>query len=533
MLEELRIQNLGVIESISLLLPSGSIAVTGETGAGKTMVVSAIQLLMGARAEPDMVRRGSEQAIVEGRFIDASGTEVVVKRVLPAGGRSRAYIDGSLATAAELAERVGPLVDLHGQHAQQSLLQPATQREALDTFAGVDTEPLRTIRIGIAAIDAELAELGGDETERARRIDLLRYQLDELGAANLVDPDEDVTLLERESLLAHALEHQTAAGQAGELVSADGPAAEALSSAASLLNTEGPFAEAVAKIISLQDELAELSSDLRAIGEGISDDPEEREHVRQRLSLLVELKRKYGPTLTDVMAYTNDLQQQLDELESHEVRVSHLIDQRDAAVRDRDRVAAEVEGLRQEAAPRLAKSIEKELGALSMANAKVEVEVAGAAGDSVSILLAPNPGLPLLPVGKGASGGELSRTMLALRLVLAGGPPVQVFDEVDAGIGGGTARAVGEALSSLGSNGQVFVVTHLAQVASYAGSHIVIDKSQTGNTTTSQARVLTDEQRVVEVSRMLSGSPDSTVANEHAQELLATTSSTWETAASR
>ena len=533
MLEQLRIENLGVIESISLLLPSGSIAVTGETGAGKTMVVSAIQLLLGARAEPEMIRRGTDQAIVEGRFIDRDGTEVVVKRVLPAGGRSRAYIDGSLATAAELQQRIGPLVDLHGQHAQQSLLRPATQRDALDAFAGVDTGPLALVRANISAIDAELDELGGDETERARRIDLLSYQLDELGAANLGEPDEDVTLLARESILANALEHQTAAGQAGELVSADGPIAEALGNAASLLDDDGPFTDSVAKIISLQEQLAELSADLRSIGEEITDDPEEREHVRQRLSLLVELKRKYGPSLTDVIAYTEDLQRQLAELQSHEVRVGHLIDQRNAAMLDSDRISAEIERQRREAAPKLAESIEGELAALSMPNAKIEIEVAGPAGDNVSILLAPNPGLPLLPVGKGASGGELSRTMLALRLVLAGGPPIQVFDEVDAGIGGGTARAVGQALSSLGADGQVFVVTHLAQVASYAGSHIVIDKSNTGTSTTSQARVLTDEQRVVEVSRMLSGSPDSTVANEHAEELLAATSSTWETTASR
>ncbi len=532
MLEELRIQNLGVIESISLLLPSGSIAVTGETGAGKTMVVSAIQLLMGARAEPDMVRRGTDQAVVEGRFVDNDGAELVVKRVLPATGRSRAYIDGSLATASELQERVGPLVDLHGQHAQQSLLQPTTQRDALDTFAGVDTEPLRAIRANIASIDSELSELGGDETERARRIDLLTYQLDELEAANVSDPNEDVVLLSRESVLANALEHQTAAGHAGELVGADGPIAEALGNAASLLDSDGPFADAFAKIISLQEELAELSADLRSIGEEITDDPEERDHVRERLSLLVELRRKYGPTLTDVIGYAEDLRQQLDELESHEVRVGHLIDQRDAAVRDCDRIASEVEKMRREAAPQLARAIEAVLATLSMANATVEIGVSGSAGDNVSILLAPNPGLPLLPVGKGASGGELSRTMLALRLVLAGGPPIQVFDEVDAGIGGRTARAVGEALSSLGTRGQVFVVTHLAQVASYAGSHIVIDKSNTATTTTSQARVLTDEQRIVEVSRMLSGSPDSSVANEHAEELLAATSSTWETAAS-
>ena len=285
------------------------------------------------------------------------------------------------------------------------------------------------------------------------------------------------------------------------------------------------------QIVAVQDQLADLSSALRSISEDITDDPEAREHVRERLSLIVELKRKYGPTLTDVMAYTADLQSQLDELESHGVKVDSLMAERGAAVTEEQHIAAEIEQIRKEAAVPLARAVERELAHLSMANATVEVGVDGPAGDSVAILLAPNPGLPLLPVGKGASGGELSRTMLALRLVLAGGPPIQVFDEVDAGIGGGTARAVGRALASLGSAGQVFVVTHLAQVASYTGSHIVIDKSTRSGMTASQARVLSNDERVVEVSRMLSGSPDSSVANEHAEELLATTSSTWETSA--
>lgn len=532
MLEELRIENLGVIDSISLLLPPGSIAVTGETGAGKTMVLSAIQLLMGARAEPDMVRRGTDQAVVEGRFVDANGVEVVAKRVVPASGRSRAYLDGSLATASELQRRIGPLVDISAQHSQQSLMATSTQREALDLFCGVDASPLAEVRAEISRIGGELRGLGGDETERARRGDLLRYQLDELEAAALCDPHEDVSLLTQESNLANALEHQTAVGEAVQLVGADGPAAEALMSAASLLDG-GPFSGALSRLITLQEELAGLSGELRDIGETISDDPEARQQVRERLSLLVELRRKYGPTLADVMEYTGNLQGQLDELESHEVRVTQLSDQREAALRECDEIAANIEKMRSAGSAPLARAIEAELNELSMPNATVEVRVEGTAGDDVAILLAPNPGLPLVPVGKGASGGELSRTMLALRLVLTGGPPIQIFDEVDAGIGGSTARAVGRALSSLGTSSQVFVVTHLAQVATYAGSHIVIDKSSRGGTTRSQARVLSREERVVEVSRMLSGSPDSSVANEHAEELLATTSATWETAGAR
>ncbi len=524
MLEELRIENLGVIESISLVLPKGSIAVTGETGAGKTMVLSAIQLLTGGRADPDMVRRGADQAIIEGRFVGADGVEVVAKRILPQNGRSRAYLDGSLATATELQERLGPMVDIHGQHSQQSLLRPATQRDALDTFAQIDLAPLIDVRTEIASIDRELAELGGDETERARRVDLLGYQIDELTNANLDAPDEDAELLTRESMLANSLEHQVGAGQAGELLSGDGPAAEALGQAAALLDTDGPFADAVERIMVLQDELAGISSDLRDLAEEIVDDPAARQHVRERLAQLVELKRKYGPSLLDVMEYRDDLAAQLAALESHEQRVGALTEQREAAASRCTEIESQVRDERKRASGPLALAIEGELAKLSMPNATVEILIEGAAGDDVEFLLAPNPGLPLIPIGKGASGGELSRTMLALRLVLSGGPPIQIFDEVDAGIGGSTARAVGRALGDLGSSGQVFVVTHLAQVAAYTTSHVVIDKSIVSGMASSQARVLSRDERVVEVSRMLSGTPDSDVANEHAQELLAATS---------
>ena len=530
MLEELRIQNLGVIEELSLVLPKGSIAVTGETGAGKTMVVGAIQLLMGGRAEPDMVRVGADEAVVEGRFVDVDGTEVVARRVLPADGRSRAYLDGALATATGLQERIGPMIDLHGQHSQQSILQhPGTQRDALDRFAKIDRAPLRNARADIAAIDAALADLGGDATERARQIDLLRYQLDEVTVAAIASPTEDTELQARESILANAFDHEVAAGQASDLLSSDGTAADALGEAASILPSGPPFDVVSARLQSVQEELSDLAAELRSIREGITDDPEARETVRQRLQMLVELRRKYGPTLADVIEYGDKLQAQLGQLESHEERVVSLSARREAAVAHLVIVSAKVLAARTKAAKPLATAIEAELSKLAMGNARVEVTVDGEAGDDVAILLAPNPGLPLLPVGKNASGGELSRTMLALRLVLAGGPPIKVFDEVDAGIGGGTARAVGEALSSLGGAGQVFVVTHLAQVASFAGHHIVIDKSTDGTATASQARILSAEERVIEVSRMLSGSPDSAAAHEHAEELLSATSASWGT----
>jgi DNA repair protein RecN (Recombination protein N) len=521
MLTELRIANLGVIEDLSLILPPGSIAVTGETGAGKTMVVGAIQLLMGGRAEPEMVRIGADEAVVEGRFLDRDGNEVIARRVIPANGRSRAYLDGGLATASALADHIGPLIDLHGQHAQQSLLKPETQRHALDRFGGVDRAPLRNARADVAAIDAALADLGGDETERARQIDLLRYQLDELEAAGLQDPAEDDALRAEEDRLAHVFDDQVAASQAAALLGSDGPAADALAQAAAALGEATAFTDMAGRLQVLQEELSALGADVRAIGENAIDDPERREHVRQRRQLLVELRRKYGPTLDDVMAYATELQTRVQQLESHADQVQELLGRRDAAVQRLDAEAARTRSARQKAAEPLARAVETELAKLAMPSAAVSVTVDGQAGDDVAILLAANPGLPALPVGKNASGGELSRTMLALRLVISGGPPIKVFDEVDAGIGGETARAVGRSLADLGRSGQVFVVTHLPQVAARSSHHVIIDKKQQHGVTASQARILSEEERVIEVSRMLSGSPDSASAREHAEELLA------------
>ena len=400
MLEELRIQNLGVIEDVDLLLPGGSIAITGETGAGKTMVVGAVQLLMGARAEPDMVRVGATEAVVEGRLIDEDGEEIIARRVVPAQGRSRAYINGALATAGALQERIGPLVDLHGQHAQQSLLRPATQRHALDVFGEVDTLALADARNAVRHVDAQLAELGGDATERARRIDLLRYQLDELTTAAITNPDEDDELQRVESQLAGAFDDGIAAAQSVELLGADGPAATALAETVALCSGLR-FDDLRARVEAQQADLAELAADLRHISEQTVDDPEAREQVRLRRQLLAELRRKYGPTLDDVIAYERDLAGQLAELESHEERVVALTDQKAQSTRALDAESARVLTERRAAAPRLAAAVMEQLANLAMPDASVQIDVDGVAGDDVTFLLAPNIGLPELPIGKG------------------------------------------------------------------------------------------------------------------------------------
>lgn len=521
MLSELRVTDLGVIAELTLVFSPGMTAVTGETGAGKTLVVGAIDLLMGGRADPMLVRPGADEARVEGRFLRGD-EEVVLARVIPREGRSRAYVDGRLATVGALAEIGAELVDLHGQHAHQSLLSSAVQRRALDRYGQVDLTPLHDARERLAEIDRALAGLGGDERSRAREIDLLRYQVDELAAAGLGHPDEDERLEAEEDRLADAVAHREAAAQALEGLVGDGGAQDAVAGALAAVAGRAPYAATEARLLTLQAELSDLTSELRDAGEAIVDDPERLAEVRARRQLLHELTRKYGESLADVLAYGDEIAARLADLEAYEERARELDRRRADAVVAVDDAAAEVGQARRAAAPGLAEATQAHLAHLAMPKAVLGVSVGeDDPGDDVSFTLAANPGAPMLPLAKVASGGELARTMLALRLVLTAGPPVLVFDEVDAGIGGAAALAVGRSLAALGEDHQVLVVTHLAQVAAFADAQVAVTKADDGSITTSQIEVLDDAERVVELARMLSGSPDSEAAHGHAAELLA------------
>lgn len=527
MLIELAITDLGVISELSLVLGPGLTAVTGETGAGKTMVVEAIGLLLGGRADGTVVRAGCTEAIVEGRFVLSSDEEVVVRRVVPRDGRSRAYLDGRLATVASLAEIGASLVDIHGQHAHQSLVSTATQRAALDRFGAVDTSALETARSDLAAIDAALAALGGDERARAREIDLYRFQVDELQRAAIVDADEDERLERDESELSDAVAHREAGALASDALGGDdGAALDAIATALGAMGDRAPYQALADRLRSVQADLDDIAHDVRAIAERIEEDPERLAALRARRQLLRDLRRKYGPTLVDVIAYAAEAEQRLADLSAHDLRAADLDAQRVATLRAKAAAEAQVRAARAAAAPRLAKAVERHLRELAMAKARLEVSVDGPAGDDVRVLLAANPGVPPLPLGKIASGGELARAMLALRLTLpAAGdttPPTYVFDEVDAGIGGAAATAVGRALAKLARHRQVLVVTHLPQVAAYADHHVAVHKSAQTRSTTVRADVVVGATRVVELSRMLSGSPESATAREHAAELLRT-----------
>lgn len=519
MLSELHIENLGVIEKLDLSIGEGLVALTGETGAGKTMLVEAIDLLVGGRADATVVRTGCEEARVEGRFV-TDDSEVILCRVVPVTGRSRAYVNGRLATVAQLAEYGGELVDLHGQHSHQSLLGASAQRMALDHFCGVDLEPLRNARARLTEIEALLATLGGDERARAREIDLLRFQVKEIAEAGLKSANEDDDLSRQEDLLADAVAHREALYVAAAALQDDDGASDVVGRALSSIGHRDAFLALVERLKNVQAEIDDVAREMRDLAESIEEDPALLDEVRQRRHLLVDLRRKYGESLDEVIAYGAQSETRLDELESFEARAATLDAERSAAITQL-RAAEKVVGeARREAAPRLAKAVQQHLRTLAMAHAVVQVSVGDDPGDEVVFLLAANPGSPPSPLAKVASGGELARTMLALRLVLTQGPSTLVFDEVDAGIGGEAAVAVAGALAQLGLRHQVLVVTHLAQVAAAAHRQIKVSKSVKSKQTYAEAIQLAHQDRVGEIARMLSGGMAEEAALNYASELL-------------
>jgi DNA repair protein RecN (Recombination protein N) len=527
MLRELHVTDLGIVDDATILLDDGMTAITGETGAGKTLLVEALELLVGERATATLVRSGASEARVEGRFVDDDGNEVVLARIVPEDGRSRAYVDGRLATVAELSEVGATLVDLHGQHSHQSLLAPAVQRAALDRFAGNAAlealDDLRAARADGKRIDAELAALGGDARARVREIDLLQFQIQEIGDAGIVDAGEDVTLEAEETLLGDAAAHREALTAA--FTALDGDALDAVGVAVGALTNRSPFAELLERLRVVQAELADLERELRLAVEGVSDDPQELERVRTRRRMLRELTRKYGDTLGDVLAYARTSSERLQELESYEVRAAELEDER-AAVQERiEQAARALSEARRAAAPALAAAVTEHLDDLAMPSARVEVLVEPGpltddGADDVAYLLAANPGEPARPLARAASGGELARAMLALRLVLTEAPPTLVFDEVDAGIGGEAGNAVGRLLGDLGARHQVLCVTHLAQVAAHADAQIVVEKREESGRTVASVTPVEGDPRLAELSRMLAGVVESSHARSHAAELL-------------
>jgi DNA repair protein RecN (Recombination protein N) len=521
MIEQLRVRSLGVIDDIDIALGPGLTAITGETGAGKTLVVEALELLVGGKSDASLVRFGQEEAIVEGLFV-VGDDETVVSRIVPQTGRSRATINDRIATIAALEEYGRTQVDLYGQHAHQSLLRQVAQRQALDEFAEVDLAPVRALRQALAQIGERMGALGGDETARQRELDLLLFELNEIDAAKIQGPDENEELEREEFRLSFASSLRAACEAAYESLSggAEPGALDLLGTAIEATGRHETLGEATAQLRALAAGLADAASDLRRLSEGFEEDPTRLEEVTERRQLLFRLSRKHGGSLDDVLRAAEQARARIDELSSSEERRGALALERDELLVALHAAEEVVGAKRRSAASTLAAAVQGNLRDLALANASLEVEVDGGIGDDVNFLLSANRGEPPLPLTKVASGGELARVMLALRLVLSSAPPTMIFDEVDAGIGGEAALAVGKALAALGREHQVLVVTHLAQVAAFADSQFVVEKDEQEGRTISRCVRVEGASRVIELSRMLSGHPDSAAARRHAKELL-------------
>jgi DNA repair protein RecN (Recombination protein N) len=518
-LVELAATNLGVIENLRLVFGTGMTAITGETGAGKTLVLTALNLLIGSRAEAGMVGPHGDEAIVEGRFV-FGGAEVVLQRIVPRSGRSRAYVNGRLATASSLADHGVALVEVHGQNGHTALATASAQRSALDAFGEVDVTELREARAQLRELRARSETLGGDERERLRQLELYRYQAAEIESASISDPDEDERLKAEEEGLGEAGAHQEAAAAVASLLEAEGPTASGIDEALAGLGGRDALASIARQLVDLSTLVAEAATEARGLVDQLEADPQRLAEIQERRRQLSELRRKYGDTLAEVLSFGDEAARRAEELEDH-ARLAAEIDQSIAGAQAVvDRLASEVGAARRAAAPGLAERVAAHLHQLALPTASLEVDVGPGAGDDVEMLVSMNTGSAPQPLAKIASGGELARTMLAVRLVLSGQPPVMVFDEVDAGIGGAAAHSVGAALARLGRESQVLVVTHLAQVAAFADQQVAVVKSDDGKMVSVIATVLAADDRVVELSRMLSGTPDSSLARETAAELL-------------
>jgi len=564
MLEELRITSLGVIDESVLELGPGFTAITGETGAGKTMIVTALGLLMGGRADSGAVRTGAKQARVEGLVkvhngmaarIDDLGGEIedgslLMARQISSEGRSRAYVGGAAVPAAALGELTDPLIAVHGQSDQHRLLQAGAQRDALDRFAGDKVLRLRerfaATYAELRSTESELAAVVASAMERAREADLLRFGLGEIEAV-APESGEDAALADEESRLGFADTLRTAAEQARDCLSSEDGAPDALGTVSAARKLLDGVRDHDSQAAGLADRLAELSyllsdlaADVSSYATGLETDPARLAVVSERRAALTALTRKYGETIDEVLAWSMSAATRLIDLDNTDGRIDEL-KARSAALRDQlAAIGSELSERRGKAAAALAEVVTGELTQLAMPHATLTVAVtqtADEAGlkvgdrtlrftstglDEIELLLAANVGADPRPLGKGASGGELSRVMLAVEVALAATNPVPtfVFDEVDAGVGGKAAVEVGRRLAMLAEHAQVLVVTHLPQVAAFADQHVVVVKSNDGTVTSSGLTVLDDESRVRELSRMLAGLEDSETALAHAQELL-------------
>jgi DNA repair protein RecN (Recombination protein N) len=551
MLVELRIRNVAVIEAVTLPLGRGLNVLTGETGAGKSLIIGALGLLVGERAAADRIRTGAEKAVVEGVFdvaavpgvralldergIDGDDELLVLKREVGSNGRSRGWINGTTVTATVLAEIGSRLVNVLGQHDARQLLEPELQREMLDAYVGAGDLRTRVAAAHghLAALRAREAELERRRQEAARRADYLRFVVREIEDVKPV-AGEDEALESEIRRLTHAEELQSLAAQAASAISGDGTAVlsrlVSVRRALSALMRIDPETERLqVGVDTASYALEELARELEGYAEGIEVDPARLRQLERRRDHLLQLQRKYGPTIAQVQAALDEARSELALVDDATLDQEALASARAVAEGELVEAAAALTRARQGGARQFAKAVSLLLPALGMAEGRLEVRlealttITAEGAESVGFLAVLNAGGEPRPLARLASGGELSRVMLALSTVLARlqQVPTLVFDEVDAGIGGAVAWQVGAMMHDVARHHQVLAISHLAQIAARADHHIVVQKGAVGTVTTADTRVITADDRVVEIARMLGGDADREVSRAHARELLA------------
>jgi DNA repair protein RecN (Recombination protein N) len=553
---ELRIENLLLIDRAELWPGPGLNVVTGETGAGKTVLAHALDLLLGGKPRPGIVRPGAEEAYVEGvfelpdglleapelaalgdRLGEVADGEMVLARRVSAEGRTRAYVQGRSAAAADLRELGGRLLAFFGQHEHRKLTVASAQLDLLDGFCGPEQLELRgrasEAHARVLAAEAELQQLSALDGARERDLDLLLFEIDEIERLDPSEAEETSLLVERQRLRAvDALRAAAAAGSEALVPEADEPGAAMLLAGAerALAGAGGADADLdvlAGRLRGLRIEAEDLGGELRSYLDGLEADPARLHELDERLAAVDRLKRKHGGTVAAVLEHAERCRAERDRLENADVAIEQA---RTALARARDErasISSELSAARRAAAPALAELVSEELAALAMEGAYFSVElerrdeIGPTGAERVELMLAPNRGVPPAPVRESASGGELSRVMLALMTAAgAGGAATLVFDEVDAGVGGQTARVLGERLRALGLERQVICITHLPQVAALAERHFRIEKSATGDLASASVERLAEAAVVEELCRMLGAEAGDAGARRHAEELL-------------
>ena len=562
MLLELRVENYAVIDNVAVQFAAGLNLLTGETGAGKSILIDALALLLGDKASSDAVRHGAEKAVVSGVFeaesdalntvlagngLDAEEAQLILRREISNTGKGRVFVNNQPATVAVLKQLAPHLGVIHAQNEAVLSFDAGSRLMLLDAFAGVETGPLAAAYQCWREIQQRITELQRDEQDRMRLLDLWSFQRKEIVEAKL-QADEDTQLTAEKRVLANSERiHAAAMAAYGALYESNTSAAVLLRGAArqveELSRFDEKFRETLTQLESARITVEDIGQTLREYADGIESSPERLAEVEDRVALLNRLKRKYGPTLADVIALGEELERKLAEMENEDEVLRTLgLELANAAEAYLD-VARSISRQRYQAARHLEKQVEKEINQLAM-NAHFRVEVSGAdeeanwtskGFDQVQYLISANPGEPLGPVEEIASGGELSRVMLALKTTIEAGPAAAsrkngaakesgqrtlVFDEIDTGIGGRAAEAVGKKLKQLSRSKQVLCVTHLPQIASFADHHYLIEKREAGGRTKTSVRALDPEERTRELARMMSGAKLTDTSLKHAEQLL-------------